>query len=386
MCALSSPVCHGVSLASSMLTPTGLTACGLQLVHDASGRSEFAWHPFCVVRTAGKGFGAAAARDIRAGERVLSEAPLAVWAVAPDATQAEKVDSFARLQATLDVATVDAVLTLSQNPMHGETPTLLGTWLTNGLPIHYDGGRQQDATKQAAVFANVCRINHSCAPNSHYEWNASLGMETVHALRDIARDEEISISYLEPVGEERAARQLKLRERFGFECACARCSLEGDELAASEARQRALRSLNAEAGCGSDSTSGGGGRGGGGRGGGLGDELLAERLRKLALQLRFMEHEGLPPVWLWKTQLLSLLEASMAELSTEGADGSLQRAIEWASEAAEALRVAVGSDHPTFELAASFVRMLEQQGQGKDSTAAQQRFFELASGAIGVES
>ena len=42
---------------------------------------------------------------------------------------------------------------------------------------------------EAQVFACTSRINHSCAPNCHHEWNGALGKETLHAVRRIERGE-----------------------------------------------------------------------------------------------------------------------------------------------------------------------------------------------------
>ena len=332
----------------------------LRLEPDTAGRSQWVWQPFRIAQIPGKGMGVIAARDICAGERVMSEAPLAQWAVAPNATTAEKIESFARMQATLDPESIKAILALSQDPMHGAEPTLLGTWMTNGLPISYDSGAA-GRTKAAAVFNNVCRINHSCGPNCHEEWNAALGMATIHAIHDVPEGAELCISYL---------------ENSGDVCTCERCELTGDALGMSEVRQRTLRTLLAATP-------------------GLKIEPLAERLRNLEVLLRIMEQEGLPLVWAWKSQLLLLLEASMHELTLASDESSRDirrdRALGWATRATESLQAAVGRDHPGCELVATFVQMLQEQAQRDDagssstggtgttiSKTTTERFFELA--------
>ena len=347
----------------------------LRFEPDPAGRSQWMWQPFRIAQIPGKGMGVIAARDICAGERVMSEAPLAQWAVAPNATTAEKIESFARMQATLDPESIKAILALSQDPMHGAEPTLLGTWMTNGLPISYDSGAA-GRTKAAAVFNNVCRINHSCGPNCHEEWNAALGMATIHAIHDVPEGAELCISYLENSGDERASRRRKLLDRFGFVCTCERCELTGDALGMSEVRQRTLRTLLAATPC-------------------LKIEPLAERLRNLEVLLRIMEQEGLPLVWAWKSQLLLLLEASMHELTLASDESSRDirrdRALGWATRATESLQTAVGRDHPGCELVATFVQMLQEQARRDDaarssicatgttiSTTTTERFFELA--------
>ena len=108
------------------------------------------------------------------------------------------------------------LLSLSEAGHYAKTPgkrTLMGTWLTNALPINYEDGHGSSAVEEAAVFETICRINHSCLPSCHHEWNPAIGadgLETVHALRAIAPGEELSISYLMPAGRTRAERQQRL--------------------------------------------------------------------------------------------------------------------------------------------------------------------------------
>ena len=47
-----------------------------------------------------------------------------------------------------------------------------------------------------APLWTISRINHVCDCNCHHEWNAAIGMETIHALRPIACGEELTITYL----------------------------------------------------------------------------------------------------------------------------------------------------------------------------------------------
>ena len=234
--------------------------------------SDGAVAPFEVRRTACSGIGLYATRLIGRGECLLSEAPIATWRVKAGASDAEKAASFDAMAAQLTSEQVDAILQLSQDAKYGEVQTLLGTWQTNGLPINYErvgaggqraaasaadghegnaqGGREAHAHahaqggREAAVFATICRLNHACAPNCHAEWNARMGREAVHALRDISAGEELTISYLPPRGSVREARQKALLERFGFKCACALCVLQGNDLARSDARQRAIGELS----------------------------------------------------------------------------------------------------------------------------------------------
>jgi hypothetical protein len=78
-------------------------------------------------------------------------------------------------------------------------------------------------------FTQFAMINHSCIPNAVIQFTCG---ETerkliVKALRDIAMDEEITVSYID-VMQSTSKRQSILEEMYKFRCTCMRCS-EGDE-------------------------------------------------------------------------------------------------------------------------------------------------------------
>ena len=132
-----------------------------------------------------------------------------------------------------------AFFSLSQSAaLYGARKTAEGVWRSNAYPTveHADG------STEAAVFAGACRINHACAPNAHVAWSKALTQQTVHAVRQIAAGDEVTVSYAVP-GAARAARQTHLHGKFGFACACPLCVLTGVELEASDARQTRLGEL-----------------------------------------------------------------------------------------------------------------------------------------------
>jgi hypothetical protein len=88
---------------------------------------------------------------------------------------------------------------------------------TNGLPIEDNG-------VAAGIFLEACRINHDCHNNAQKYWNKRIKRHTVHALREIAEGEEITIYYL-ALDSSREFRRQKLQDRFGFRCSCRFCSL-----------------------------------------------------------------------------------------------------------------------------------------------------------------
>jgi hypothetical protein len=68
----------------------------------------------------------------------------------------------------------------------GVTRSCWGIFATNAIPI----------TNGAALFAQTCRVNHSCSPNARYTWRADLGRELVVALKPIAAGEEVTVQYI----------------------------------------------------------------------------------------------------------------------------------------------------------------------------------------------
>ena len=89
-----------------------------------------------------------------------------------------------------------------------------GIFRTNA---YFDGG-------SGYVFETLCRANHSCAPNCAKAMSA--GRVDVVALRAVPRGEEITVSYLK-LDAPGAARREYLREKYNFDCRCARCVLDG---------------------------------------------------------------------------------------------------------------------------------------------------------------
>jgi len=80
-----------------------------------------------------------------------------------------------------------------------------------------------------ALFATLCRCNHSCSPNALRYDNGS--GKTLIALRDICVGEEICICYVSDTQmlEPRAIRSEHLSV-WGFACTCRRCSEQVDDM------------------------------------------------------------------------------------------------------------------------------------------------------------
>lgn len=203
---------------------------------DAVGSS--AALPFTIVQIDGRGLGVVAARDLKAGERLLREAPLVV------AEMEGSSISHALLEGAVDPLSPEKrtrLFELSQNAEYGEIKNAAGIAQTNGIPFRW---REK---KFGAVYYTASRFNHSCAANTSYKWAAERSIDsgqvngflTVHATTRITAGTELTFNYL-GFAAPREQRRERLLESFGFTCTCAKCALSGAALRESEERLAAL--------------------------------------------------------------------------------------------------------------------------------------------------
>lgn len=190
---------------------------------------------FRVSQAGAKGFGVFATKPIARGTRIIADRIL----LSVDSRDTSVLGAAARLSPD----DLQGLLSLSANDAKRQSLSYLATAAWGSFPslgpvrqrrdllnIFYNnnfalsgrpGGRR-------AVFRTVARLNHSCVPNAQGNLNTALpgGQFTIHALREIADGEEITISYLHDELEVRPARQKRLREGYGFDCACEICSAD----------------------------------------------------------------------------------------------------------------------------------------------------------------
>lgn len=220
-----------------MMDPDDLAA----LAWDVEGRSTWRFRSpdlagIQIRESAGcNGLGVFALHAVQPGERLLAERPLLEWSKERDGDRTEELEAAVAL---LREKSRRAYWALCQNAEHGKTKHAYGIWLSNALPT-------EDEPATAAVFRVASRLNHSCRPNAHINWNSKLQRITVHALTPIASGEEVRIHYRGGGdGETRDERQAGLRDDFGFVCACKLCAdLDDKARAASDARQTGIASL-----------------------------------------------------------------------------------------------------------------------------------------------
>ena len=222
------------------------------------------------VRPAGaKGFGVFAVNHIPRGTRILAERPLlsvndaspdilaAAQALAPQDRQSLLLLSTNSRKFSSPWSLVDAIWRSllnwssggSRNPaLHvirgiPRSRTILGIFYNNNFALF-------DEQNTRALFPTVARLNHSCTPNAQGNFNRNLGCFTVHAVHDIVRGAEITISYLHNQNTMRAARQKRLRDNYGFDCDCLICdgkSLVGEQSQGRRARLKDALAIHAEA-------------------------------------------------------------------------------------------------------------------------------------------
>lgn len=121
-----------------------------------------------IVKIPGKGNGVIATKDIRKGALIISEAPI----------MTVSTSSAARFLLPNIVAslTADAQEVFMSLPILDEEMPLLSR-LRHFLPM------VGERLGPGGLFPTICRVNHSCAPNSIYFWIKELEKEGVYFLR-----------------------------------------------------------------------------------------------------------------------------------------------------------------------------------------------------------
>lgn len=212
--------------------------------------------PFEVRIASHKGLGLFATQSIKRGTRLLAEEPLIVVSEQQDVTHIwkelkkltpEQHNAMSALHyepSTLDTrlaAKIQSRLTTRQQysgrSLHAaveDEKKLHAIFESNALPM----GR--DSKNKRGLFLKASRINHSCTPNVHVDYNPTISMLTVHATRDINENEELHYSYIPHICKSPAQRDKGLRF-WRFSCDCAAC--EGRAVEAMEKRRRKIEQL-----------------------------------------------------------------------------------------------------------------------------------------------
>ncbi|KAF2825542.1 SET domain-containing protein [Ophiobolus disseminans] len=184
----------------------------------------------------GKGKGLIAASDIPMGTRIISEKPFVTVPTQVRTMEQQWIRVYQQVLA-LSVHQKREFLAMDNvYPYTNPTEEYHGIFRTNALPIGSDLGG-------GGVFLHACRINHACDPNATNFWNENLDKLTIHAIRDIQKGEEITISYLEATRNKKA-RAKDLKQLFKFVCLCQLCSLPRQQSKESDKRLDRVHQLD----------------------------------------------------------------------------------------------------------------------------------------------
>jgi SET domain len=189
--------------------------------------------PFHIAQTS-TGEGAVATRPIRAGQLLFVEnEPLVIQP--ENASEQSILASLCHLPP----ARSQAFFTLSTS-FDRKTP-IRDIFQTNALPL---GPclpvSSSDPDMAYGVFTTLSRLNNSCTPNAAATWNDVTQCMSLHALRPISKNEELTISYGQPLFATRAERHSYLKRTRGFDCICAACRTIDPS---SDARREELKRL-----------------------------------------------------------------------------------------------------------------------------------------------
>jgi hypothetical protein len=198
---------------------------------EASGSSAVpaelrADRPYCIKVIPGKGQGMIAASQIPKGARILSETP--VFIVPKYDFDFQHLECVVTGEVGRLIESQRKAFFALHNIYGDSHSNELGIARTNVLPLGSNAS-------QGGLFLEASRINHSCRHNAQNTWNSALGRLTVHALKDIKKGDEITISYL-AASENYAARQARLKAAFDFDCNCSLCSLPIEQRKMSDQR------------------------------------------------------------------------------------------------------------------------------------------------------
>ncbi|KAF7313177.1 SET domain-containing protein [Mycena kentingensis (nom. inval.)] len=202
------------------------------LAPPAASRPVIGQSAFVIRNTESNGRGMFAAEPLQAGFTILVERPAIItpYIIANGGglyAQTE-ADILHALVGRLPAEKQGRVLTLASCRSINECEILTDIARTNALPITLavpTNVPHPELPSHRAIFLNTSRCNHSCSPNARWHWDLATFSLTLVAVRPIAENEEITISYLPGpyLLLPRATRDSLLRSSYNFSCRCAAC-------------------------------------------------------------------------------------------------------------------------------------------------------------------
>lgn len=164
------------------------------------------------------GFGILAACDLVPGELLLREAPLLRLTPGDGGIDAAHGLGGDRERCRALLATLSQRVGGNQGSAASDvhTANFDAVIRTNGFVI--------DDSGETVVFLTISRINHDCSPNAMLRWDEETAEASIVIEQPVSAGREVTIDYgaMGDVG----ARRRHLKDRFGFDCACALCTAE----------------------------------------------------------------------------------------------------------------------------------------------------------------
>lgn len=188
------------------------------------------YRPHKIVEISGKGKGMVAARDIKAGELVIAEAP------AISVLQHGSSINYMDLLRELDALPPEKLVKFLElhNAQKGRMPAMVDIFCTNCI--------EMGSTNRLGLFFVCSNFNSTCMPNVNNTWYQNPGKVLFHAIRDIKCGEELGFCYVSTLDSRKERRSL-LQHRYGFECRCAACVAAPELLEVSEARRSRIAAI-----------------------------------------------------------------------------------------------------------------------------------------------
>ena len=208
-------------------------------VIDTSGS-----RPFHIVERSGsdKGRVLVASRPIKTGELILAEEAMLKMRY-PE----RPGDKVAELQRTLSALSPEdkklfEELHIYTVKLHKGGHRLEHILLSNGVPVTSD-----QLHGEQGIFPKFSWISLSCAPNTHYYWQADLELLLLFATQDIQQGELLTTYRTGNVRQDRSreSRHENIRKWYGLdECRCTLCSMPPAAIATSDARREQTRRMH----------------------------------------------------------------------------------------------------------------------------------------------
>jgi len=203
---------------------------------------------FVIKDIPGKGWGMMAARKLKPGTVILSEAPLLTVEHPTPPTVTEELKHKNIFEDECAVAVLTAFDKLSEENKkkylslvdsamidRANLPgVVLGKYQTNGIGI---------TENKTGVYYMISRINHSCSPNARavQAIKENENLKEVRAYVQIEKGEEILISYINLEQFVQRDDRRNSLAKWNFLCSCKICSLTGEDLLRNEVTRKNIQ-------------------------------------------------------------------------------------------------------------------------------------------------